>query len=269
MSSRLVIVTGASGAVGKSFINHFLKQADTTCIAISRAFIETEATHYQADLHDPIVTETVVNHLNLSKVSDIILIHGVGKFKYEYEDRDQFIDGDCEQIKIDDEVYSSNYHTFVNISKPLVEKLEQENQKGHQTRLALCGFGSITDKYKIPFWHSYTYAKDTLREYIKTLAYSESWEGLIRGRFINVSTTDTGNENKLRPNATAEEKKYWLKPDKVVEQSIEHLEKFHPLWQEIDVFEPMPGFHPDHYYTNHDEIQQKWLRQTGLNQSQV
>lgn len=190
------------------------------------------------------------------------MIHGVGKFKYESE---------CEiaalgttEAEIDDEIFSSNYHTFVNIAEPLIKKLNQEHNQGSQTTLALCGFGSITDKYKIPFWRSYTYAKDSLREYIKELAKSKEWRGLIRGRFINVSTTYTGNENKLRPYATVEEKKYWLKPETIVDRAIAPLESLNPLWQEIDVYEPLPGFKPQEYYTNFQEIKSKWQRQTGI-----
>ncbi|MEM1170719.1 MAG: hypothetical protein AAGJ08_16960 [Cyanobacteria bacterium P01_H01_bin.35] len=54
-----------------------------------------------------------------------------------------------------------------------MEKLNEEHQAGRKITLALCGFGSISDKYKIPFWRSHTYAKDTLRQYIKDLAKSK------------------------------------------------------------------------------------------------
>ena len=263
MDSRLVIVTGASGAVGSSFIEHFLQEDNTNCVAVSRSPIETEALHYQADLLDRQSVEEEIAKLDLTDIDDVILVHGVGKFKYE---------SDCEintlgttEDEIDDEIFSSNYHTFVNITEPLIAKLNREHTKGLQTTLALCAFGSITDKYKIPFWRSYTYAKDSLREYIKELAKSKEWQGLIRGRFVNVSTTDTGNENKLRPYATAEEKKYWLKPETIVEKSITFLESLTPLWQEIDIYEPLPGFKPQEYYTNSQKIKSKWQRQTGIN----
>ncbi len=262
MSSRLVIVTGASGAVGKSFVDHFLKEDETSCVAVSRSPMDTEALHCQADLLDRSSVEEHIAQLDLTNIDDVILIHGVGKFKYESECEVASL-GTTEE-EIDDEIFSSNYHTFVNIAEPLTEKLNQAHEQGNKTTLALCGFGSITDRYKIPFWRSYTYAKDSLREYIKNMAKSKEWQGLIRGRFINVSTTDTGNENKLRPYATAEEKKYWLKPKTVVNRAIETLESLTPLWQEIDVYEPLPGFSPQQYYNNHQEIKTKWQRQTGI-----
>jgi NAD(P)-dependent dehydrogenase (short-subunit alcohol dehydrogenase family) len=262
MNSRLIIVTGASGAVGKGFIDHFLQEDNTTCVAVSRSPMETEAVHCQVDLTDDVAVKQAITQLDLEGIADVILIHGVGKFKYEHECEVYSLGNTPEEV--DDEIFSSNYQTFVNVSEPLIEKLNQEHQKGLKTTLALCAFGSITDKYKIPFWRSYTYAKDSLRNYIKELSHSPEWEGLIRGRFINVSTTDTGNENKLRPEATAQEKQYWLKPVKIVRNSIEALECLTPLWQEIDIYEPMPDFDPKTYYTDYQQIQEKWERQMGL-----
>lgn len=254
---RLVIVTGANGAVGKSYIEHFLQSKDTTCIAISRGFMDTKATHCKTDLMDAASTRKVIEGLNLSEVTDVIFIHAVGKFKYEpYNDQKT-------EKTIDPEVYSSNYQTFLNVTTPLVERLEEEHKKKNKISLTLCAFGSITDKYKIPYWYSYSCAKDALREYIKLLAHSDSWEGLVRGRFINVSTTDTGNENILRPNVTEEEKKYWLKPQTVVQESVESIESELPLWKELDVFVNLPGFCPKEYYGNNEKIKEKWMRQTG------
>ena len=263
INTRLAIVTGAGGAVGARYLKHFLKQENTKCVALSRSNLETtDVIQFKVDLLDEKRTREAIKQLDLSEVNDLILVHGVGKFKYE--DLKSLPHLNQERQKIDDEVFSSNYNTFVNVVNPLVEKLNEEHQRGQKTTLALCGFGSISDKYKIPFWHSYTYAKDTLRQYIKDLAKSEEWQGLIRGRFINVSTTDTGNENKLRPNVSHEEKQYWLKPEKIVVQSMAVIESLQPLWQEIDVYEILPGFNPEEYYNDYQTIKEKWQRQMAL-----
>lgn len=254
---RLVIVTGANGAVGKSYIEHFLQKKDTTCIAISRGFMETKAIHHKTDLMDPVSTRNVIEKLDLSEFSTVFLIHAVGKFKYEpFNDK-------MEEKIIDQNVYSSNYQTFINVTVPLVEKFEEEQKKHTKKVLVLCAFGSITDKYKIPYWYSYSYSKDALREYIKSLAHSDRRCSFIRGRFINVSTTDTGNENLLRPYVDEEEKKYWLKPLTVVEESLESLDNIVTSWHEIDIFVNLPGFCPKEYYGDNEKIKEKWLRQTG------
>ncbi|NEQ78598.1 MAG: hypothetical protein F6K23_39785, partial [Okeania sp. SIO2C9] len=64
--------------------------------------------------------------------------------------------------------------------------------------------------------------------------------------------------------ATTQEKRYWLKPEKIVKQSIGFLERLTPLWQEIDIYEPLPGFDPQAYYRNYKTIRNKWERQMGV-----
>lgn len=272
MTKRLVIVAGASGALGYCYLNHYLQQPNTTCVAISRSPMTTKAQHRQADLLNKDAAEQAIRTIELNDYTDVILIHGVGRFKFEttsgLQDINHHKKSDTESdIAIDAEVFSSNYHTFTYLTHPLLEMLEQLPSDGYRPTLALCGFGSVTDKFKIPFWHSYTYAKDLTRSFIRDLIDSERLSTRIRGRFINVSTTDTGNENKLRPYATAEEKQYWLKPEKILDQSVAMINDMNPAWLEIDVYEPMPGFDRDEYYGDYQRIQQKWERQMGLTAS--
>ena len=49
MNSKLVIITGASSAVGKGFVDHFLPEENTTCVEVSRSPMETEAIVGTAD----------------------------------------------------------------------------------------------------------------------------------------------------------------------------------------------------------------------------
>lgn len=42
------------------------------------------------------------------------------------------------------------------------------------------------------------------------------------------------------------------------------IENLHPLWQEIDIYENLPGFDPESYYKNIEKIKEKWERQMGL-----
>eukprot|EP01126_Amoeba_proteus_P024402 TRINITY_DN245_c0_g1_i2.p1 TRINITY_DN245_c0_g1~~TRINITY_DN245_c0_g1_i2.p1 ORF type:complete len:258 (-),score=52.00 TRINITY_DN245_c0_g1_i2:72-845(-) len=249
----LVLVTGANGAVGKCYLDYYLREPETICVAISRGPMETKAVHFTTDLLDASATRSIVEKLDMSNVRKVIFIHAVGKFKYERD-----------PSQIDPEVYESNYNTFLNISEPLLNRMREEHTKEHKMNIVLCAFGSVSDQYKIPLWQSYTYAKDTLRDYIQSLTCLPEHQGLVRGVFINVSTTDTGNENALRPRVTEEEKKFWLKPSTILDRSIPHLNATSPLWEEIDVYEFMPGFLPEDYYRNHDKIKDKWDRQTGV-----
>lgn len=270
MTKRLVIVTGANGALGNCYLDYYIQQPNTTCVALSRAPMATAAQHRSVDLLDADATAHAIHSIDLCEYQDVVLIHGVGRFKFETmsafcarsdSNRENVTAFDDE---IDQEVLSSNYHTFLHLANPLLAKLEQLQAQNCHPTLALCGFGSVTDKYKIPFWHSYTYAKDLTRTFINELIDSDRLTTRIRGRFINVSTTDTGNENKLRPYATAEEKRYWLKPQKIVDQSVAHIDCLQPAWLEIDVYEPMPDFDRNAYYRNAERIREKWERQMGV-----
>ncbi len=39
-------------------------------------------------------------------------------------------------------------------------------------------------------------------------------------------------------------------------KAIASLESLNPLWQEIDIYEPLPGFSPKEYYTNYSPFAQ-------------
>jgi NADP-dependent 3-hydroxy acid dehydrogenase YdfG len=256
---KLVIVTGASGVIGTCYLNYFLTQKNTTCIGISRSALALPVSHLKIDLLNSAAVTRAIQQLDLSAVSQIFLIHAVGRFKYEGRDGKPAVDHD--QDGIDDEVFSSNYDTFINVVKPLLKKLATASDI---TTLTLCAFGSIADKYELPFWASYTHSKNALRTFIQKVIDAKETQNIVRGRFINVSTTDTGNERLLRPYADDEERKYWLKAEKIVEQSVDYIENPDSLqWLEIDIYEPVAGFVPEEYYGNYEAIENKWNRQMG------
>ncbi|MGB5898967.1 MAG: NAD-dependent epimerase/dehydratase family protein [Geitlerinemataceae cyanobacterium] len=73
MNSRLVIVTGASGAVGQCFVDHFLPEDRTTCVAVSRSPMETEAVHCQVDLTDDVAVKQAITQLDLDGIANSLL----------------------------------------------------------------------------------------------------------------------------------------------------------------------------------------------------
>ena len=81
--------------------------------------------------------------------------------------------------------------------------------------------------------------------------------------FINVSTVDTGHENKLRPCATKEEKAFWLTPDTIVERTINDIENPTVKFNEKDVYEDLPGFKPDEYFRNPEVVKERWMGMMG------
>ena len=252
----LAIVTGARGVVGREYLNILSNKPDTTCLAISRNKIENlapEIIQLNLDLLDKSAVEKALADTSLSTIEEIIFIHSVGKFKFEQTGLPEI---DLDKDGIDDEVYQTNIETFLNILRSLLPKIEQERMVGRELNLALCGLGSISDKYQVAYWSSYTKAKNQLRSIIYNLIQEKP--DYIRGLFINVSTVDTENENELRPNA---DKTYWLKGSEIARASLPFIVgQKNGSWKQIDIFKKSPFFQ-DGYYKNLEGVRARWAEQ--------
>jgi len=239
MNNSLFLITGASGKLGLAFIEK-LKEQGAKIVGISRKEILIEGVEtFKADLLREEEVNDTLKLIDLRSYQDIYLIHAVGKFKFE-KDRQNIVDAN--QDGVDDEVYATNVITLKNILKTLL------SQK-YSTKIKVCTFASISDKYNIPFWRSYTMSKNVMRGYLKELCK----EGYIQALVVNVSTVDTGNENNLRPRA---DKTYWLDTVEIVATALPELYTLSG-YKEIDVIKERPGFSKD-YYLDHEAILKKW-----------
>lgn len=263
----LAIVTGSRGVVGREYLNILSSRPNTTCLAISRSKIENLApkiTQVNLDLVDKAAVEKAFIDVSLSTVEEIIFIHSVGKFKFEPAGLPEI---DLDQDGIDDEVYQTNIETFLNILNSLLPKIEKERSLGRELNLALCGLGSISDKYQVAYWSSYTKTKNQLRSIIYNLIQEKP--DYIRGLFINVSTVDTENENELRPNA---DKTYWLKGLEIAQASLPFIiEQKNGSWKQVDIFKESPFFQ-DGYYENLEEVRIRWaeqMKEKSQNENQI
>ncbi|KND49286.1 MAG: hypothetical protein AB203_02725 [Parcubacteria bacterium C7867-008] len=243
---RIFIVTGASGKLGASFIEN-LKEKSNHVFALARRQTETEADiTLAADLLDENQVEAIFNTINVSDATEIVLIHTVGKFKFESNDS---IGTHKNEEGIDDEVYTTNVITTKNILKQLLSNMKP------QATVSVVAFASVSDKHDIPFWSSYTRAKNILRGYLQTLSEANQISALM----VNVSTVDTGNENLLRPNA---DKTYWLQPQEIVERVLPELSTLNG-YKEIDVVKERPDF-DEKYYIDHEALLGKWKREMDI-----
>lgn len=254
---KLAIVTGASGALGTAYLEKLRRMQDFTCLGITRQTAEESKTGMlSADLLNASEVATQIAKIDLSFISEVFLIHPVGKFAFEQNGQprhDQDGDG------IDDEVFRSNVETFHNIVSPLLTKLNEQAKNGNPIPMTMCAFGSVSDCYEIPYWQSYARAKGILRNFMHSLVDYKP-NGLIRGLMINLSSVDTENERTLRPSA---DKTYWLKCEEIVEQTMMLLLQQGRCWQEIDILKPDPNFEAD-YYLNLQKILEKWTRETRI-----
>jgi NADP-dependent 3-hydroxy acid dehydrogenase YdfG len=243
MQNRIFIVTGASGKLGKAFISQLESEGEQV-IALSRREADLQGGTYQVDLLDEHKIEEVISKIDFSGREELCLIHAVGGFKFEKNSTDI---KDADQDGIDDDVYATNVLTLKNILKSLLN-----HRPGV---IKVCAFASVSDRHNIPFWASYTRAKNIMRGYLKELCES----GRIQALIVNVSTVDTGNENHLRPHA---DKTYWLQPQEIALKTIPELISLSP-YKEIDVYKEKPDFDPE-YYLDHEAILKKWEEEMGI-----
>ena len=227
----LFIITGGNGAIGKAYFEYLAAKKEV-CVSLSRT------SPYFLDLLNRSRCKKIIQHLDFTNITRIVLIHSVGSFCFEEQHQ-----------KRNNAVWHNNFSTFVNIAKPLIER----TQKEHIT-LKLVGFGSPSDSFRIPYWKTFSSAKNAIRHYMKLVCVQHA---NIQGLIVNISSTQTTNEEKLRPYA---DKTHWLKPQEIVEQSIYYIEqKQIETYHEIEIIKPNPGF--QNYYKKTDAIYKKWMKE--------
>ncbi len=252
---KLAIITGITGKLGEAYLDYFKEQKNIQCIGFSRKNPKKKFENVRYILANLLDKEKIfdeLNKINLTVYEEVLFIHPIGMFKFEYTKKPE---QDKNKDGIDDEIFSSNVLTFTNI----FDFLKKELRKIKKTTLTVCAFGSITDKYNIPYWNSYTKSKNFLRRIIKN-SISKNKNLKIRGVFVNVSTTDTGNERILRKYGN---RNYWLSPKEIVDSSIKTIEKRNKKYTEINIYKHNPKFNPT-WYTNHDNVLERWEKEMGL-----
>lgn len=247
-NKQVVIVSGSTGDLGRGYLNYYSQQDGTVCYGLTRRD-ETNpvsgVTYLRSDLEDAMATREQIQKVSLGEVVKVLLIHPVGKFKFEANglpEVDKIEDG------IDDEVLTSNVDTFHNIVNPLIE----QRGKYGIIPVKLVAFGSLSDSYSVPWWGSYSKSKLILRQEMRELSRMELQ---VKSLFVNLSSVKTSNESKTRPSADT---RYWLRPEEVVGKSVCLIENMQHPYQEIDLFNPSPDYH-ESYYRDHDKLRKKWI----------
>ncbi len=249
-NKHLVIVSGSTGDLGRAYLEYYSKQSDTVCYGLTRREEKhpvSGVTYLSSNLEDAVATKEQIQKISLDGTTDVLLIHPVGKFKFEANGIPEI---DKEQDGIDDEVYRSNVDTFHHVVRPLLEQRKKHNF----IPLTLVAFGSLSDPYTVPWWGSYTRSKLILREEMRTISRIEP---RIKSLFVNLSSVKTKNEQKTRPSADI---RYWLSPEQIVTRTIPLLETCPLPYQEADLFNPFPDYHIS-YYTEYDKLREKWIRE--------
>ena len=251
--SRVLVVTGGAAAMGRAYLDHFATLPGWRGVGVTRSRALESSPHAfvaGVDLLDADVTSRSLQRLASHGADELVLVHAVGSFAFEADGHPR-CDDDCDGI--DDTVYHSNVTTFVNAARALLELA-----RSSCCRLTLCAFGSVADRYRVRQWQSYTRSKDLLRAFIRnTTAHAP---GSVRGVFVNVSTTDTGNERVLRPFADA---RHWLTPSEVAMASAPYLTRWRDGWVELDVVNTDHRISPEDHYAE-ERVLARWYREMGI-----
>lgn len=249
-NKRLVIISGATGSLGREYLKHYSKEPGIICYGLTRREEKSPINgvrYLMSNLENSVATREQIKKIDLNKIAEVSLIHPVGKFKFEANglpEIDKIKDG------IDDEVLTSNVDTFHNIVRPLIEQRKTYGA----FPLKLIAFGSLSDNYHVPWWNSYTKSKLILRQEMMELSKRIP---LVKSVFVNLCSVKTSNESKTRPYADT---RYWLSTQEVVAKSVQTIANTQQPYSEIDLFNPSPEYYND-YYKNFDKLRNKWLRE--------
>ncbi len=250
----MVIISGARQGIGKSFLEHYQLIPGTECLGLSRT---DKPGYLQLDLLDETATSQALKSLNLAGIERILYLHAVGMDKFEPKGVPH-IDNDGDGI--DDEIYNSNVGAFVNLATPLIEKATS-----HKIPLTLGNIGSISDVYVVPFWQSFSRAKNKVRQYVKSMIGP-----LVKGIFLNVGST-LDEEGIYRYGRIHADTTYWQTSQELVQQSaplIDEVINGSFKFAEFDFYKYNPYFRPD-YFTNLPKLYFTWQRDMGFEGKEV
>lgn len=224
----LVVIPGIKGRMGTEYAKAF-RAKGYIVVGISSKPSKNKNIFTCDLLNQTSLPPELISTTRSRNISEIILVHCIGKFLFEDEPGE-----------INLEIYNSNVTTFKNICKQLFENCNPN------CRFTLVAFGSISDRFMVPWWRSYSYSKICLRKYMLSLVSAR-----VRGVFINVSSTEKDEE---RPFA---DKTFWLKCSEVVKRSLPSILNKELNFQEIDIIKINPNYKPD-YFRNYKKIKQVW-----------
>lgn len=236
------IIAGIRSDIGLEYA-HYLKNYGRI-YGISRTTdpVENlEYTHMTCDLMSVVPSDF------FGEISDdtVIYIHLPGEFRFEDENHPIFDhDGDG----LDDSIYNSNVTTFENITSALYTLGDNCNH------LRIVAIGSTADLYDVPYWNSFTRAKDKLRGLYRKFYGDHEHRNAVSSLFVNVSTTDGSQLAGERPFI---DKTYVLQPIEIVTQSAEWVLHPTPSCMEINILKSNPEWMDDDYFELHN-IRARW-----------
>lgn len=246
--TQTIVIAGINGDLGQAYLREVVTLPQTKVYGIGRSPARTSNyTHLQADLLD---TKHVAHLFTQIQPTDhLIWIHLVGKFRFE-DAYHPIADNDGDGI--DDSIYATNLTTFTTVAPHLATLLA----RNPRMKLTVIGIGSALDMYRLPFWRSFTLAKDALRKEFRALYGNPAQYGRVRTLFVNVSTVAGTQLQFERPFKDPE---YCLNPQEVVMQSLPFVLDPASACIELNVIKPHPSFTQSDFLQE-SRVRKRWYR---------
>lgn len=238
MNTKVVIISGITSRMGVESKNYFERIGGFDVYGLTSSKEKVNDSIFFAQLLDYSSIDQAIANVNLDRYEEVYVIHSVGPFLFEdYPESLSY-----EDIEVNRDIYSENYDTFVNFYKAVKRHIKKQP-------VTWVAFGSVSDRYNIPFWKSYSVAKNDLRKFMDSIKGEKS-----NCVMINVSSTEKEEE---RPFA---DKSYWLSCVEVINNSMPYVLLSDVFWIELDIIKPSPNFVLG-YYQDHKAIKKKWSKE--------
>jgi hypothetical protein len=247
---RLVFVLGATSEIGLEYLNYFSKEDHVIAISRRGVLENKNITSLICDLTNRDLTKEVISNIDISKYSNISVLHFIGSDVFENKSYPKLTG----ITTINSLVYNTCVNSFKYPLEIIIDLIKKQRNIGKNINLSLLMLGAISDRYEIPFFISFRESKNIIRSYISNLSNGSTW---IKGFVLNVSTVNTKLTRNYRPYA---DKAYWLVPKDVLNGSIDKILNQKNKFEEIDIYKFDPNFEND-YYSNNDKIYKKWIKE--------
>ena len=245
-SEKTFVIAGINGDIGLEFARRF--QDLGKIYGISRKNGKLDSVSYEhvcADLLNPDKVKTAFECMKLSE--DVTYVHLPGKFRFQDENHPIT---DVNNDGIDDEIFATNVETFRNVRSYLIEHL----MRNRNAKLKLIAIGSTSDLYDIPYWHSFTHAKNELRKEFRSMYGNSETYGRVSSLFINVSTVDGRGLAGERPYIS---KQFVLTPKDILDESLPFVLDDNVNSLEVSILKPNPAFQ-ENGFLSIGKIRERW-----------
>jgi hypothetical protein len=262
LEKTLVIVAGAAGEIGTTFIKETLKNNGYVIGVIRNTQLDIESDNFemiQCSLDKENDIKQKFNNVDVSQYENIIYLHTIGVDKFNPRNYPNV----TKMPTIDPDVYDTNVNSFKYLLRYLGSKIYHLNKQGKNIKFKTIAIAGTSDKYTPFVIEDFCEAKFIIRQYIQS--YISRFPEWFSGLAINVTSTITKSALAVRPFAKTD---YWLTPKDVVDESFEEFTDMKKGYIEIDLVKFSPNY-VEGYYEDKDMLYTKWSAETGIVSSNI